>query len=156
MEMLNYRRFALMMVLSFFALYVLTYAMVYSFGYAVPNLNQFYMAGLMTAALMIIEITVMHAIYENKTANRAILAIGLVALFGCWLLIRNQVGISEKQFMKSMIPHHASAILMCDRASLKDAEIKDLCYGIVARQLSEIQEMEARLPALHDSTPRPR
>jgi uncharacterized protein (DUF305 family) len=36
------------------------------------------------------------------------------------------VAVGDKQFLRSMIPHHAGAILMCEKASIKDAEIRAL------------------------------
>jgi uncharacterized protein (DUF305 family) len=47
-----------------------------------------------------------------------------------------------------MIPHHASAILMCERASINDPEIKQLCEQIVSGQQSEIDQMRAKLDEL--------
>ena len=37
-----------MAVLSFISMYILMYAMADSFANVIPNINQFYMAGLMT------------------------------------------------------------------------------------------------------------
>lgn len=34
-----------------------------------------------------------------------------------------QVAVSDKQFLKSMIPHHAAAVLMVKEAKLTDPEI---------------------------------
>ena len=45
----HYGRFALMLLLSFACMYALMYAMVDRFANVVPNVNQFYMAALMTA-----------------------------------------------------------------------------------------------------------
>jgi uncharacterized protein (DUF305 family) len=47
-----------------------------------------------------------------------------------------------------MIPHHAGAILMCEQASLYDAEIKDLCGRIINSQQEEIDQMKAILQRL--------
>jgi len=47
-----------------------------------------------------------------------------------------------------MIPHHAGAILMCERAPLQDAEIQALCRTIVSGQRAEIDQMKAKLRAL--------
>lgn len=69
------------------------------------------------------------------------LAICIVSI----LSIRRQVGISDKEFLKSMIPHHAAAILMCQQASLQDPEIKELCKNIISTQQSEINLMKAKL-----------
>ena len=68
-----------------------------------------------------------------------------IAIVGCWLLIRQQAAISDTQFLRSMIPHHASAILMCQQAPIQDPAIKDLCKGIVTGQQAEIDLMKAKL-----------
>lgn len=44
-----------------------------------------------------------------------------------------------------MIPHHAGAILMCEKAEPKAPEIKKLCSGIVASQQAEIEQMKGLL-----------
>ena len=59
--------------------------------------------------------------------------------------IRRQVAIGDVQFLKSMIPHHASAILMCKQAPIDALEIKHLCQAIISSQQSEIDQMKAML-----------
>jgi uncharacterized protein (DUF305 family) len=98
MSKMHYSRLAVMAALSFAAMYVLMYAMVERFANVHPNLNQAYMAGLMTAPM---------------------------------ILIRQQTAISDKQFLKSMIPHHG-----------------ELCRGIIASQQSEMDWMKAGLKEL--------
>jgi uncharacterized protein (DUF305 family) len=74
--------------------------------------------------------------------------IGLGAVvFGaiCFGLIRQQTAISDRQFLRSMIPHHSGAILMCTEASLDDPRIKELCTAIIASQRAEIDRMKALL-----------
>jgi uncharacterized protein (DUF305 family) len=44
-----------------------------------------------------------------------------------------------------MIPHHSGAILMCERAQLRDAELRELCDLIIASQQDEIAQMSAML-----------
>ena len=129
-------------------MYALMYAMVDVFANVFLNLNQVYMAGLMTAAMVIIELTLMGTMYENKWLNVVIIAAGVIALGGSLLFIRTQTLISDTQFLRSMIPHHASAILMCEKASIEDPEIKELCKTIIASQQSEIDLMNAKLDAL--------
>ena len=69
-------------------------------------------------------------------------------LIACWFGIRKQTAIGDRQFLRSMIPHHAGAILMCQQASVTDAEIKRLCEGIISSQQREIDQMKARLRQL--------
>jgi uncharacterized protein (DUF305 family) len=144
----HYRDVTIMAVFSFLSMYILMYAMVNTIGDVFNNFNQFYMAGLMTAPMVLIELLVMRAMYPDKRRNVLIIAVSLIALLGFFLLIRQQVAISDKQFLRSMIPHHSSAILMCERASLQDPEIKQLCENIISSQQAEIDQMEAILQRL--------
>ena len=144
----HYGRFLVMIAVSFIAMYGLMYAMVNSADNVRLNFNQFYMAGLMTAAMVLIELSLMGGMYQNKRLTTAILATAAIALIVFWMFTRQQVAISDKQFLKSMIPHHAGAILMCKRASISDTEIKRLCQGIIAGQQSEIDLMKAKLAEL--------
>jgi uncharacterized protein (DUF305 family) len=141
----HYGRLLVMTVLSFVAMYVLMYAMVNAFENAYMNLNQVYMAGLMAAAMVIIEVALMSGMYHNTRLNGTIILASVIALAGFWVMIRQQTGISDRQFLRSMIPHHASALLMCTKAPIHDAEIKSLCEGILASQQAEINQMTARL-----------
>src|SRR5215211_2649158 len=61
----HYRRFAVMTLLSFVSMYVLMYAMVDSWPSVYANLNQAYMAGLMTAPMVLLELVLMRAMYKN-------------------------------------------------------------------------------------------
>jgi len=145
MKHAHYGRLLLMGVLSFIAMYILMYAMVDSIGNVYPNFNQFYMAGLMTAPMMVLELALMGSMYENKKLNAAIIVLSLAALALFWGLTRTQTAVGDKQFLKSMIPHHAGAILMCREASLSEAATKELCQRILASQEAEIREMKALL-----------
>lgn len=90
----------------------------------------------------------MMGMYKSKKFNAIIIAVGLVVLVGSFLLIRKQSAISDQQFLRSMIPHHAGAILMCEEASIEDREIQELCRGIVAGQQAEIDQMKAKVDQL--------
>jgi hypothetical protein len=148
MDNKHYVRLAIMAVLSFIAMYILMYAMVDRFHNVYPNFNQFYMAALMAAPMVLIEIVLMSAMYHNKRLNIAIAAASVIALLGFWFAVRQQAAIGDEQFLKSMIPHHAGAILMCEKASLKDAELKELCKNIISSQKAEIDQMKAKLVEL--------
>lgn len=150
MHMHSYARLAMMTVLSFVSMFVFMYAMVDRLANVYPNLNQFYMAGLMTAPMVILELLIMGSMYEHKVVNMAILAASAVALVICFSLIRAQTAITDRQFLKSMIPHHAGAILMCEEAPIEDQGIKEFCRKIIAGQQSEIEEMKAKLMTLGD------
>ena len=141
----HYGRLLLMAVLHFAAMYGLMYAMVNTFRDAIPNLNQGYMAALMTAPMLIIEILLMGSMYGKKRLNFGILAASTLVLVGAFFLIRQQTAIDDRAFLQSMIPHHSGAILMCREAALKDPEIRKLCSEIEAGQKQEVDWMRAKL-----------
>lgn len=144
----HYGRLLLMTVLSFAAMYVLMYAMVNALDAVYNSANQAYMAGLMAAAMVVIELAVTRGMYHNRRLNTAILVLSVIALAGCWALIRTQGAIGDRGFLRSMIPHHSGAILMCREASITDPQIADLCKRIVASQQEEIDEMKGVLNRL--------
>ena len=143
-----YKKLMIMAVLSFISMYILMYAMVNEFGNIFLNINQFYMAGLMAAPMVIIEIVLMSSMYTNKKLNAVIIAGSSLALIAFFVFIRQQTVVSDRQFLKSMIPHHAGAILMCEEADIEDPEIEELCRTIIASQQQEIQQMKAKLEEL--------
>ena len=143
-----YKKLALMILLSFAAMYILMYAMVDKFSNVIPNVNQFYMAGLMAMPMVIIELMVMGSMYKNKKLNIILSSSGMVALIVFYVCIRQQAGVGDKQFLKSMIPHHAAAILMVEKTSLNDPEIQELASKIISSQQAEIEQMKAKLKEL--------
>lgn len=144
----HYIHLLIMSALSFIAMYILMYAMVDRVANVYPSLNQTYMAGLMTAPMVLIELAVMRAMYDNTRWNIIIGAVATIALIGFFGLIRAQSAIADEQFLRSMIPHHAGAILMCNRASIDDPEIKQLCQSIISGQQREIDQMKSILARL--------
>jgi uncharacterized protein (DUF305 family) len=141
----HYKKLMVMVVLSFMSMYMLMYAMVNTFANVIPNINQFYMAGLMTVPMIFIEMALMGSMYMDKKLNTVIIGVSTILLIAFFVFIRQQSAVSDKQFLKSMIPHHASAILMCEKANLQDPEIKGLCQSIISGQQAEIDQMKAKL-----------
>jgi uncharacterized protein (DUF305 family) len=149
MEKMRYRNFAIMIVLHFGAMYILMYAMVHNLADNVYNSwNQFYMAGLMTASMGAIELSLMGSMYPNRKRNAALIVLSVASLVGLWTMIRQQTAISDEQFIRSMIPHHSGAILMCEQASIKDPELQRLCGAITSSQQQEIDQMKDILKRL--------
>lgn len=134
-----------MIGLSFIAMFGLMYAMVDVFANVFVNLNQVYMAGLMAAPMVLIELVVMRSMYQDRKMNMIFAASAIAVLVLCWVFIRAQTAVSDRQFMRSMIPHHASAILMCQQASIQDPAIRKLCGDVISSQQAEIEVMKALL-----------
>lgn len=137
----HYKHLLLMTIISFACMYVLMYAMVDTIREVIPNINQFYMAGLMAAPMVIIEILVMRSMYQDRKKNILFIAGAAVLLVVFFLGIRTQAFVGDKQFLKSMIPHHSAAILMCREGNITDPELKKLCDDIIANQQKEIDQM---------------
>lgn len=146
MESGRWLRLGVMTLLSFISMYVLMYMMVNVFGDIYTSVNQFYMAGAMTSAMIAIELVIMSSMYKNAKIRNLLIGISTLGLILFIWLTRTQAAISERDFLRSMIPHHSGAILMCTRNdNIDDAEIKTLCQSIVKGQQAEIDFMRAKL-----------
>lgn len=143
-----YKKLLFMAVLSFISMYILMYAMVNTLGNVLNNLNQVYMAGLMTAPMMVIELLLMKMMYPNKNWNTIIIAVSIITGLALFVFIQQQTLVGDQQFLRSMIPHHAGAITMCEEAQLTDPEIKQLCVEIIQSQQAEIDQMKAIMERL--------
>lgn len=144
----HYRTLALMAVIHFAAMYLLMYAMVDSVRQVVPNSNNLYMAGLMTSPMLLMEVVLMRSMYPDRRKNALVIGAGLILLISAFAAIRTQALVGDVQFLKSMIPHHSGAILMCREGSLSDPRVLSLCRAIVDSQKREIEEMETLLDSL--------
>lgn len=134
----------LMFIGSFIAMFITMYAMGAVWDHVYININKIYMAGLMAASMGIIQIAVMGFMYSKKMRFIVLgSSIALVTLL--FIFIRQQTGVNNVRFLRSMIPHHSSAILMCNEANITDPDIKELCAGIVKTQRQEISIMKKLL-----------
>ncbi|MGF7218768.1 hypothetical protein GGR92_004947 [Spirosoma lacussanchae] len=145
----HYGKLAIMAVLSFISMYILMYSMVDRLANVIPNVNQLYMAGLMTMPMLIIEVLLMSSMYDNKQRNALIIAVSGIALVGFFALIRYQTAVGDKEFAKSMIPHHAAAILMAKEAKLSDPDLQKLQQDIITAQKKEIKLMKDKIAELN-------
>ena len=144
----DYVRMGVMTVLMFIAMYVLMYAMVDRFDNVYPNLNQFYMAGLMTAPMVIIELALMWSMYRSAAANLGIVLAGVLVFAGALWLVRSQETVDDLSYMKAMIPHHSIAIMTSERAHIRDPRVRELADRIIEAQVREIGEMKALIADL--------
>jgi len=137
----HYARLGANLLLSLIAMYFVMFAMIDTTDEFFNNLNMLYMALMMVAPMGVLMLLLMGSMYENRRLNLALHA-GFVALFLLALAgIRTQAGIGDIQFLRSMIPHHSGAILMCRKAPIADPEIRTLCGEIERSQRREIEQM---------------
>ena len=141
----SYGRLLGMTALSFVAMFILMYAMADRLENVYASFNQVYMAGLMAAPMVLIEMVLMRSMYPNAKLNAVIILATLVVMTLCWVFIRQQTAISDNQFVRSMIPHHAGAVLMCEENKLKDPDLVKLCQDVISSQKAEIALMTSKL-----------
>lgn len=141
----NYKKLALAVGINIVVMFLLTYALIADWNHFYPNINRGYMALIMAAPMVIVMLIVMRGMYPNKKLNRVLIAAAFVVFAGGLMLARTQTPVGNEQFLRSMIPHHSSAILMCEEANITDPEIETLCEGIVEAQEREIAQMKEML-----------
>ena len=137
-----YMMLAVNLGLSLLVMYVAMFAMIWSWGEFIQNVNFFYMALVMWAPMGAIMLATMGGMYRKRKLNAA-LYVAFAAIFVLSLVgIRQQSLVGDDQFLRSMIPHHSGAILMCEEAKLTDPEIRQLCGEIIQAQKDEIAQMK--------------
>jgi uncharacterized protein (DUF305 family) len=144
----GYVSLAVQTAISGVIMYLVMFVMIDGLGSFYNNLNMVYMTLMMVAPMTVLMILAMGDMFPTKRANAAILAVSAIAFFGSFALIRTQTTIGDTAFLRSMIPHHSGAILMCREANLQDAEVKRLCGEIIKSQREEIDEMKTILQRL--------
>ena len=128
-------------------MYLVMFVMIDSLDSFYNNLNMFYMTLMMVAPMVVLMILAMGHMFPSKAANIALLVGSVVIFFGSFALIRTQTTIGDTGFLRSMIPHHSGAILMCQEASLSNPELVRLCESIIKSQREEIDQMKRLLAA---------
>ena len=140
-----YRSLAIQTVVSGIIMYLVMFVMIDRLSSFYNNLNMVYMTLMMVAPMTALMIVAMPGMFPSKRLNAVLLAVAAIAFFGSFALIRTQTAIDDTAFLRSMIPHHAGAVLMCEEAALDDAEVKRLCGAIIRSQEAEIAQMKAML-----------
>ncbi|GAA0861257.1 DUF305 domain-containing protein [Sphingopyxis soli] len=137
-----YRSLAWQTLVSAIIMYLVMFVMIDRLSSFYNNLNMAYMTLMMVAPMVILMIAAMPGMFPHRRRNFVILACSALAFLGSFALIRTQTTIGDSAFLRSMIPHHSGAILMCEQAKLTDPEVRDLCRGIIAGQKAEIDQMK--------------
>ncbi len=140
-----YWKLALELAIDFVVMYLVMYTMIDTIGHLYLNINNVYMTLMMVAPMAVLMLVSMRAMFPRRSTNIAIAA-GAAVLFVVGLVgMRTQAAVGDRQFLRSMIPHHSGAILMCEQAALTDPDIVALCRQIVESQQAEIATMERLL-----------
>jgi len=139
----SYRKFYIMLGLSFIAMYCTMYLNTYAIDHVYFSMTRLYMACLGISVMGVIMFLIMKGMYTNRKKNVGIL-VGCGLLFSvALLLVRMQSPIiGDVLYMKGMIPHHSIAILTSERADIKDPEVRKLADDIIEAQKKEIEQMK--------------
>lgn len=141
----NYKKFLLMLLLSFCIMYLVMFLNVDELDHIYLSLTRLYMSLLMVAPMAVLMLAMMQKMYPNKKANAIIMLSSCVVFVLSLTLLRTQTPIDDTQYMKAMIPHHSSAIMTSKHADIKDPEVKELSKKIILSQQKEIAQMKALL-----------
>jgi uncharacterized protein (DUF305 family) len=137
-----YRSLAWQTLVSGVIMYLVMFVMIDRLSSFYNNLNMLYMTLMMVAPMVVLMIVAMPDMFPDKRRNALLLGGAALAFVGSFALIRTQTTIDDTAFLRSMIPHHSGAILMCEQASLSDPDVQTLCRGIIAGQRQEIDQMK--------------
>lgn len=143
-----YRSMALQTMISGVIMYMVMFVMIDNMASFYNNLNMLYMTLMMVAPMVVLMVLAMRQMFPSKMLNTVVILGAAVVFVGAFALIRTQTTIGDQGFLRSMIPHHSGAILMCREASLTDREIKRLCEEIIPTQQREIEQMKKILARL--------
>jgi len=136
-----YLRFGLMMATSFVIMYAVMFLNVDVFKDVMLSPTRTYMTFLMIAPMVLIMMGFMWGMYKKKVWNYVIMGVAVLTFVLCYAGLRQQTFVSDVQWMKAMIPHHSSAIMVSEKAHLKDPEAIKLAEEIIEAQEKEIAEM---------------
>jgi uncharacterized protein (DUF305 family) len=138
----HYAGLVINLAVSTVIMYLVMFSMIDGLPEFYNNLNMFYMALMMVAPMAILMLLTMNSMYQHKMVNIALYVFFIALFVGSFAFTRAQTLIEDKQFLRSMIPHHSGAILMCRESSLADPELISLCQSIIKSQRDEIEQMK--------------
>jgi hypothetical protein len=140
-----YIKLGLMLLVSFVIMYGVMFLNLAELSHIYLSNTRLYMTLLMVSSMAILKLFFMSDMYKDKKANVAIVFLSVSIFITSLLFLRNQTFISDEQYMKAMIPHHSSAIMVSENATFKNAETKQLSVEIIEAQKKEIAEMKQLL-----------
>ena len=145
---MSYGKFWIMMLISFLIMYFVMFSNMDDISHYHTSLTRIYMALLMVTPMAVVMILMMGNMYPNKKMNTTIILGSIVLFIVIFAGLRTQTPVDDVQYMKAMIPHHSSAIMVSKHANIKDPEVKKLSEEIIQSQEKEITEMNQMIERL--------
>lgn len=147
----NYGKFALMMATSFVIMYAVMFLNADVLDHVMLSHTRTYMTILMIAPMAFTMLLFMWGMYKDTKTNFIILGLSIVVFIATLFGLRQQTFIGDIQWMKAMIPHHSSAIMVSQKAHLKDPEAIKLAEDIIEAQEREIAQMKKMIYRLEQN-----
>lgn len=141
----SYKELSIELAIDFVIMYLVMYTMIASLDHLYLNINNIYMTLMMVAPMAVVMLIGMRSMFALGRVNMAIAAAAAIVFIASFFAMRTQAAVGDEQFLRSMIPHHSGAVLMCEQSTLTDPEVKALCRQIVKSQNEEIAQMQAIL-----------
>ncbi|QNF31406.1 DUF305 domain-containing protein (plasmid) [Adhaeribacter swui] len=130
---------------SFVVMYTVMFLNVDQFDHIYLSYTRFYMSLLMVSPMALLMILLMKQMYSNQKINLIIMVGSIITFVFALTALRSQAFISDVQYMKAMIPHHSSAIMVSNNANIKNPEVRKLADSIIKSQEQEIALMKMYL-----------
>lgn len=116
----HYLKYALNLLISLVIMYLVMFTIIDGINDFYNNPNMFYMAIMMVAPMAMLMLLMMAPMYPRKRLNLALHLAFAILFIAAFTFMRMQTFVGDAQFLRSMIPHHSGAILMCRESSLAD------------------------------------
>lgn len=141
----SYMHFGIELAVDFVIMYLVMYTMIATLDHFYLNLNNVYMTLMMVAPMAVVMLLFMRSMFPSRSINIGIIVAAIIIFGISYYGMRSQLAVGNEQFLKSMIPHHSGAILMCREANITDPDIVTLCQQIIESQNREIEQMKTIL-----------
>lgn len=148
MQGMGYSKFWIMMLISFLIMYFVMFSNMDDSSHYHTSLTRIYMALLMVTPMAVVMMLMMGRMYPNRKVNNSIIFGSVVVFILVLAGLRSQTPVDDVQYMKAMIPHHSSAIMVSKHANIQDPEVKKLSEEIIQSQEKEIAEMNQMIERL--------
>lgn len=136
-----YSRFFLMIIVSTALMFGLMYLNTYLISHVFWSETRAYMAIVMGSAMAFVMLAFMLNMYKNRSLNVAVFAGSIIVFVAALWVVRSQVTVQDRAYMRAMIPHHSIAIMTSSRAEITDPRVRTLADDIIYAQDKEIAEM---------------
>lgn len=141
----SYKELMVELAIDFVIMYLVMYTMIATLKDFYLNINNVYMTLMMVAPMAVVMLVAMRSMFPSQRMNLVVGVGALLVFAASFVAMRTQGAVGDEQFLRSMIPHHSGAILMCEQAEITDREISALCDQIIESQKQEIAQMKAML-----------